>query len=94
MPSFSGNMKFTPFSFPGLGFGRQMDTDYGRLLREGFNGSPRAYDPQKDCRIKTGYHPGYDKRTRWDPWMKTFITASKQIVADEMMKELQAAGFS
>lgn len=92
MPTFSGELTFSGFSMPGMGFGRQLDTDYGRLMREGFNGSQGAYDPKKDCRVKTGWHPGYDKTTRWDPWIGDFIPAAKQIVADEWMRELKAAG--
>jgi hypothetical protein len=94
MPSFSSKFSFSPISMPSAGMGRQMDIDYGKLMREGFSPSPGAYDPSKDCRVRTGNHPGYDKTTRWDPWSKDFIGAVKQIVADEWMKELKAAGVS
>jgi len=94
MQMFSGNMDFTPFSMPGFGMGRQLDTDYGELLRKGFKGSPGKYDPVKDRRMTYGYHPGYNANTRWVPWHKFFVRNAKQMLADEMMTELQRAGIS
>jgi len=94
MQMFSGTMSFKPFSMPGFGMGRQVDTDYGELLRKGFKGSPGGYDPVRDHRTTYGYHPGYDANTRWVPWHKYFVTNSKQILADKMMEELVKAGWT
>lgn len=94
MKMFSGNMTFVPFSMPSFGMGRQVDTDYGELLRKGFKGSPGGYNPARDCRTTYGYHPGYNSNTRWVPWHKYFVTNAKQMLADEMMKSLQKAGWT
>jgi hypothetical protein len=96
MPTFSGAMSFSPFNMPGVGFGgRMMDTDYGKLMREGIKPSHGSYYSfEHDCRIDspTGSHPGYDPKTRWVPWMDDFGGNAKQILADHMMDEMEKAG--
>lgn len=93
MKMFAGGMDFQPFTMPSLGIGRSIDTDYGRLLREGFAPSSNGrYNPDKDCKNRFGYHPGYNADTRWTPWMKDFGTASKNILASHMLKALSKAG--
>lgn len=47
-------------------------TEYGTYLRNGTGASSGMYYPPFDRRIKKGYHPGYDKYTRWEPWMQDF----------------------
>jgi hypothetical protein len=95
MPTMSGAMNFTPFSMPGLGMGREMDLDYGKLLREGFGPSNKGYyDFTKDCKVMPngGRHPGYNRLTRWVPWMNDFLPMSRQILAEYMLRELKKIG--
>jgi len=95
MPSMNGAMTFTPFSMPGLGMGREVDLDYGKLLREGFGPSNKGYyDFTKDCKVMPngGRHPGYNRYTRWVPWMNDFVPMARQILAEQMLKEMKKIG--
>jgi hypothetical protein len=93
MKMFAGGMNFQPFSMPSLGIGQTINTDYGRLLREGVAPSVNGrYNPDKDCKNRSGYHPGYDPKTRWDPWMNDFGRAAKNILASHMLKALSKMG--
>lgn len=53
-------------------YSRTDNTEYGHLLRKGFDPSPGSYIPAYDKRGKKGMHPGYDARTRWIPWINDF----------------------
>ena len=95
MPTMSGAMTFTPFSMPGLGMGREMDLDYGKLLREGFAPSNKGYYSfQHDCKVMPngGRHPGYNRYTRWVPWMNDFTPMARQILAEYMLREMKKIG--
>jgi len=95
MNMFSGNIDFNIFSMPSMGIGRDMNTDYGKLMREGFKPSNNGrFDFSKDRKVKPGYHPGYDANTRWVPWMKDFKTATRGIVASYMIKALRKVGIN
>lgn len=61
--------------------------EYGRYLRQGTGMSVGRYWPPYDRRLKTGVHPGYDKTTRWDPWISNFRTETRRI-ASRRMNEL------
>lgn len=93
MKMFAGGMNFQPFTMPSFGIGRSIDTDYGKLLREGVAPSNNGrYNPEKDCKNRFGYHPGYNPQTRWVPWMDDFQRAAKGILASNMLKALSKMG--
>lgn len=96
MPTMSGALSFTPFSMPSMGMGRTYDLDYGKLMRDGFKPCSAGghYDYTKDRKVKPGSHPGYDRNTRWVPWMKDFYVKSQDILADFMCKELKKIGIN
>ncbi len=93
MATMSGAMSFTPISFPSLGMGRDVNLDYGKLLRDGFSPSNQGrYDFVKDRKVRPGRHPGYDRTTRWVPWMNDFIPNARLIIAEYLLKELKKIG--
>jgi hypothetical protein len=86
------NFRFALPSFS-FGFGRIIDYDYGKLMREGFSSSNNGrYDFTRDCKVKPGIHPGYDKNTRWDPWKKVFDKTAKEILVKHLVNELAKNG--
>jgi len=92
MPSYD-KFRFSLPSFS-LGIGRNHDTDYGELLRNGFSSSTNGrYDFTKDCKVKPGVHPGYDKTTRWTPWKRRFDSMARQIIVRNIKNELSRLGF-
>lgn len=91
MPSYD-KFKFQLPSFS-VGLGRNHDTDYGKLLREGFSASHNGYyDFRRDCKIKPGYHPGYDATTRWIPWKRLFDRTARKIIVRSITNELSRLG--
>lgn len=59
--------------------------EYGRFLRYGTRASPGKYDPDYDCRLKDGMHPGVSTAAHWDPWMRVF----KEYVRTTIIRELR-----
>lgn len=95
---FSGNLDISFSVMPSLAIGRDMNTDYGKLMREGFKPSNHgsfSYAEDRKINIKSGgYHPGYNANTRWVPWMDDFGRAYKGIIASYMIKALRKGGIN
>lgn len=58
--------------------------EYGKAIRRGISPGVGAYDPKLGKRKHTGYFPGVSKSKFWDPWMREFRPAFKQIVHEEV----------
>jgi hypothetical protein len=60
-------------------------TSYGKAIRQGISPGVGRYDPVISKRRHTGYYPGVSQNAHWNPWMREFRMAFKQIVREEVL---------
>ena len=60
-------------------------TSYGRAIRQGISPGVGRYDPTIGKRRHTGYFPGVSQNAHWNPWMREFRMAFKDIVREEVL---------
>jgi len=58
---------------------------YGKAIRQGISPGVGRYDPIIGKRRHTGYFPGVSQNAHWNPWMREFRQAFKQIVREEVL---------
>jgi len=62
--------------------------EYSRFLRFGTAASPGKYDPDYDCRLNTGMHPGVSTAKHWDPWFAKLRDFVRQTIVDQVSRAL------
>ena len=58
--------------------------EYSRAIKRGISPGVGAYDPKLGKRKHTGFYPGVSTSKFWNPWMREFRPAFKQIVREEV----------
>jgi len=59
--------------------------EYGGSIRHGVSPGVGRYDPIIGKRRHTGYFPGVSQNAHWNPWIREFRMAFKQIVREEVL---------